>query len=271
MNDNFEEAKSILDSVVKYCLNNKIDFFCTGETASEDNYIVTMYDYYYMCLCEILDLFPQEAKRRETKVLEIGSFYGIFSLSLKQMGFQVTVQDIPEFNNHPKIQERYHNAGIICDSLNLNDIIQPYDDQQFDIIVMCEVIEHLNFNPLPVLTELSRVMKPSGLFYVTTPNQTSLSKRFSFVCGKSIHHPIEYFVWQNLGNTTMIIGIHWREYTKAELYEIMSKIGMQVIKHSFGKFNLAEHPNFIRKLLLRNLYSIFPDLLPMQSLVARKV
>ena len=44
----------------------------------------------------------------------------------------------------------------------------PFEDGSFDVVVNCEVIEHLA-EPERMLSEVKRVLKPSGKFVLTTP------------------------------------------------------------------------------------------------------
>lgn len=44
-----------------------------------------------------------------------------------------------------------------------------YGDGTFDAVICCEVVEHL-LDPLPVLKEIFRVLKPGGTAVITTPN-----------------------------------------------------------------------------------------------------
>jgi len=56
---------------------------------------------------------------------------------------------------------------------------------RFDVIIIVEVIEHLNMNPLPVLQEINRILKPDGILYITTPNQVNLFNRVTIILGGS--------------------------------------------------------------------------------------
>jgi SAM-dependent methyltransferase len=51
-----------------------------------------------------------------------------------------------------------------------------YPDGYFDIVTASEVIEHVS-DPADVLKEISRVLKPGGLLWMTTPNGNGLSAR----------------------------------------------------------------------------------------------
>lgn len=47
----------------------------------------------------------------------------------------------------------------------------PYQDETFDAVVADNVLEHLH-SPEVVFAEVSRVLKPGGLFFAKTPNRT---------------------------------------------------------------------------------------------------
>ena len=51
-----------------------------------------------------------------------------------------------------------------------------YPDSAFDVIVANGVIEHVH-HPGPFLVECFRILRPGGLFYVTTPNALGFSAR----------------------------------------------------------------------------------------------
>lgn len=49
----------------------------------------------------------------------------------------------------------------------------PAKDSTFDTILCCEVLEHMDVDPMFMLAELNRVLKPGGRLILTTPNITS--------------------------------------------------------------------------------------------------
>lgn len=57
--------------------------------------------------------------------------------------------------------------------LDLETQIIPVDDDTFDVVLCCEVIEHLELDPMHMMAEINRVLKPNGLLVLTTPNATS--------------------------------------------------------------------------------------------------
>ena len=46
----------------------------------------------------------------------------------------------------------------------------PYDDDSFDVVLFCEIIEHLTADPIASLREIKRVLRPDGVLVLTTPN-----------------------------------------------------------------------------------------------------
>jgi SAM-dependent methyltransferase len=55
----------------------------------------------------------------------------------------------------------------------------PYDDASFDVVLLVEVIEHLE-NHRMALGELARILKPNGVLVLTTPNIMRLNSRMHF-------------------------------------------------------------------------------------------
>jgi ubiquinone/menaquinone biosynthesis C-methylase UbiE len=68
----------------------------------------------------------------------------------------------------------------ICD---LNSSALPYEDNTFELITFTEVIEHIE-NHRFTLREIARILKPKGVFILSTPNLLNLKSRVRFLfCG----------------------------------------------------------------------------------------
>lgn len=51
----------------------------------------------------------------------------------------------------------------------------PYGDNSMDVVFCCDVLEHVH-DPAKVISEISRVLKPGGIFCYDTINRTFLSR-----------------------------------------------------------------------------------------------
>jgi len=95
----------------------------------------------------------------------------------------------------------------------------PFDDDAFDVVLFCEVIEHLLTDPLAALREINRVLRTGGRLVVTTPNVSRLQNVVGMVAGLNIYDPYS-------GHGPY--GRHNREYTRHELTRLLEFAGFDV-------------------------------------------
>jgi SAM-dependent methyltransferase len=88
----------------------------------------------------------------------------------------------------------------------------PFPAASFDLVLCCELLEHLLINPSQMLYEAHRVLKPGGYLLLTTPNVLRWRNVASLARGKNIYDHYH-------GNG--IYGRHNREYTPAEVGELL--------------------------------------------------
>ena len=174
------------------------------------------------------------------------------------------------FMKDKNLQEHFKRTGIHCAAGNLSNLPLDFPAGAFDIIICCEVIEHLNFNPLPVFCEFNRLLKADGLLYLGTPNHANIVKRLLLARGKSIHDPVQHLVWQLNPQAAFSIGLHWREYTKAELVQIINLSGFQLLKSYYCHYVENRNPNRMRQILVCLMYACFPSFLPNQVVIVKK-
>jgi SAM-dependent methyltransferase len=55
----------------------------------------------------------------------------------------------------------------------------PHSDRAFDLVILCEVAEHLPSH-IPVIAEIGRVLAPSGRLILSTPNVARLHSRWHY-------------------------------------------------------------------------------------------
>jgi predicted SAM-dependent methyltransferase len=98
----------------------------------------------------------------------------------------------------------------------------PYSDGAFELVLCCELIEHLMFDPMHFLFECHRILTAEGLLLLTTPNVASLS---SVAC--ALHgwrNPQVFSAYPPAGNRDTP---HVREYTAAEIAHAVRAAGFQ--------------------------------------------
>jgi len=71
-------------------------------------------------------------------------------------------------------------GGIRVDVVDLNNERLPYADGSFDLVTCTEVIEHLE-HYRAAMREISRVLRPGGVFVVSTPNVLNLRSRLRYL------------------------------------------------------------------------------------------
>lgn len=113
----------------------------------------------------------------------------------------------------------------------------PFRDNQFDCVILGEVIEHVP-NPDFVLTEINRILKKNGYLIISTPNLVSWANRILVLFGiqpfftetSSYRKLGRYFSF--LGQNTEAQG-HLKIFTNKSLDEILEMYKFTV-KGRFG-------------------------------------
>lgn len=95
----------------------------------------------------------------------------------------------------------------------------PFPDGVFDVVLFCEIIEHLQLDPAAVLKEINRILKPHGTLVLTTPNVSRLENVAKMIAGVNIYDP-----YSGYG----AYGRHNREYNKHELHLLLSYCGFDI-------------------------------------------
>jgi SAM-dependent methyltransferase len=98
----------------------------------------------------------------------------------------------------------------------------PHGDGTFDLVLFCEVIEHLVADPVHAVREIHRVLEPGGRLVLTTPNVARADNVVLLVQQRNIYDP-----YSRHGRH----GRHNREYSAEELFDLLEGNGFEVVRH----------------------------------------
>ena len=113
----------------------------------------------------------------------------------------------------------------------------PYPDASFDIVVAKDILEHV-LDPLSVMKEVKRVLRPQGHLVALIPNQFYWYFRLRYLFGNNL-------IWKTfLHDQTKIFEewnyIHVRFFTWQGVQRFLKAAGFQITKQYFD-FGTLEH------------------------------
>jgi GT2 family glycosyltransferase/SAM-dependent methyltransferase len=109
------------------------------------------------------------------------------------------------------------------DNFDVQSSPWPYNDACFDAVLCCEMLEHLHTDPMGLVAEINRVLKPGGLLLLTTPNVVCTHALDYAMKGES---PYVYGKFERGGAPT---DRHNREYTATEVGQLAQFGGFHIV------------------------------------------
>ncbi len=165
--------------------------------------------------------FPEP--NREHRLLDVGCGWGRLLCAAKKYGWEAIGLEMTDVaikyinSNHPNITV-----------LNTTAEQCGFKDNEFDVITLFEVIEHVS-NPQTIFKELYRMLKPGGILVVQTGDRLSPIARLKN------------------GSWPYFKDEHIAYYSKKTIYYALQKIGFSNILIKNGTFlNIRETLHFIK-------------------------
>lgn len=177
-------------------------------------------EYFYSSLLRYavtLNLIPNYHEK--IKVLCLGSGPGFLAILIKDLfDYHVVASDV---NIAANVKKRLLNSGIeVKTGVEFKpgkDL--PFEDCSFDLVMFCEVLEHIIDHPKHVFSEIHRILKSNGLMIMSTPNIAHIYNRITLLCGKNP----QLLLW-GLRHGKQDPRGHFREYSMDELTYLLEDL-----------------------------------------------
>lgn len=85
-----------------------------------------------------------------------------------------------------------HSVQATTVSLDLERELFPVTPGYFDLVLFCEVLEHMDIDPMFALAEINRILPVGGQLIVTTPNCCSARNTWKILQGYRPHFYMQY-------------------------------------------------------------------------------
>lgn len=116
----------------------------------------------------------------------------------------------------------------------------PYSDEYFSTVLCCELAEHLTEDPMYMMSEINRILRPGGHLVLTTPNIGSLRAIAAILAG---YHPgfFPAYIRPRVEGEEPEAR-HNREYTPREVALLFQNSGFEVTLLETGEFRDEPKP-----------------------------
>jgi len=169
--------------------------------------------------------------------LDIGCAYGTLMVLCKQVtGCEAYGTDfVPYYMSESLVAEQ----GLHYEISNIELDPIPWD-RKFDIIVMTEVLEHLNFQARPTLQKLASALAPGGRFYLSCPDAAEWGPNHRY-----------YSRYEDLpmpsDHSGSVIDDHVWHFSEDELRAVVASAGLDIERFAYARGDGSRHFNLTLK------------------------
>ena len=171
-------------------------------------------------------------------VLDVGGFLAVFPLTLRRLGFSVSIAE--------KFGYYDHALDRVADCLKANgievldiDFTEPGNSvaaitSRFDAVTCMAVAEHLAHTPRHLLENIRTVLEPGGALVFEVPNLAFWTMRFAFFFkGATVLSPVDEVYHSAVPYTG-----HHREYTLADARYVVGQAGFEIVSEETFNYSI---------------------------------
>lgn len=196
-------------------------------------------------LVKTLEMTP--AGRPDQRILEMGAYLQITPSLKTKLGYGEVrgcyYGAAGKTDHREAISLEGERFTCEVDLFDAEKDVFPYGDAHFDTVLCCELLEHLTADPMHMMAEIHRILKPGGHLVLTTPNIGSLRAIAALLAG---YHPgffPAYIKPAAAGSETD--ARHNREYTAREIYLLFHDSGFDMVRLETGEFKDIPRPEHV--------------------------
>jgi SAM-dependent methyltransferase len=125
-------------------------------------------------------------------------------------------------------------CDIMCD-FNSHDVLFPFEDRSFDLVICTEVLEHVLW-PHRLLKEANRVLSDNGNILISVPNIASLTYRIAWLLGRIPSCAASGNLPRSIGSTAyekeenLFIGGHVIDFNLRKITDLLLYAGFQIVR-----------------------------------------
>ena len=173
--------------------------------------------------------------RRVRRILDIGCGYGtLLSVATAIYGSNGYCMDVTPYLLPPVAARK--SLQFSRGNIELDPI--PWAGG-FDVIIMTEVLEHFNFQPVPTLRKIREALAPDGLLFLSTPDAQDWGRTEQY------YRPLQDIPMPSAG--AAIVDDHIWQYSEEELRRVLKAAGFEVVRWDHAPGSGLRHFNVVAK------------------------
>ena len=164
--------------------------------------------------------------------LDIGCAYGTLALFCRKLaGCALFCTDfIPAYLSASLL--RRHEITFAVNNIERDPFPWP---MEYDAILFTEVLEHLNFHPLPTLRRIHDLLSPAGRLYLSTPDAAEWGRVTKYYSG------LEEIPYPAAGRP--VVDDHVYVYTENELLGLLKEADLHICRFDYSPGVCGRHFN----------------------------
>ena len=174
---------------------------------------------------------------------DIGGFWGIFPLTLKELRFKVYMTEILKYygNSFESLFEYLNNEGLKI--IDVDPFSESFDvKEKFDIMTAMAILEHYLHSPKLFFKNILSIINKTGRLYIEVPNIAYYYKRKKLLFGNTPFTDIKDIYMSDIP----FIG-HHHEYTFDEIKYLTYINNLKIEKAYFYTYSYPMNVKYILK------------------------